>query len=167
MEINITLHRSELDYDVAMITHVIMNRELAVGATEEQGWNYSNTMDHSGEINLISRFEENAISELIASLAKYLPDSITESNDSLDIAEVESFEFPFQFPETFAKSFVRPLRSAMHDYVVNRTLYDWFMRTKPDEAAIYEKLFTDSLDKIKEYSTKRTGFVKIKPYPPF
>lgn len=165
MTVTVTLNRSELDYDVGMLTHVIMNRELAAGATLEQGWNYANTSDHSGEVHLISRFEENAINELVAAFARYLPDSITASDNNLSIAEVESFEFPFIVPDNFMLSYVRPLRSAMHEFVVNRTLFDWFIRTKPDEAGLYKELYEDALSKAKGYLNKRTGFIKIKPFP--
>lgn len=165
MIVTVTLKRSELDYDVGMIAHVIMNRELARGATQEQGWNYANTDDGSGEVHLISRFEENAINELISSFSKYLPDSITSSDNDLSVADVPSFDFPFNVPDNFMLSYVRPLRSAMHEYVVNKTLYDWFMRVKPDEAVLYKELYEEAMDKAKGYINKRTGFFTIKPYP--
>ena len=59
MTITITLKKPEIDYDIAMTTHVVMNRELAAGATQEQGFNYANTQDESGgEVHLITRFRE-------------------------------------------------------------------------------------------------------------
>lgn len=165
MTVTITLYRSEIDYDIGMITHVVANRALAAGATFEQAYNYSNTDDFNGEANLVMRFEESAINELIAALGRYLPETIISSNNSLSIAEVESFDFPFVLPDTFNLSFVRPLRSAMHDYVVNRTLFEWFKNSKPDEAVNYRDLYEDALGKTVVYLNKRTKPVRIKPYP--
>lgn len=64
MTITITLKKPEIDYDIAMTTHVVMNRELAAGATQEQGFNYANTQDETGEVNLLTRYVEKAIAEL-------------------------------------------------------------------------------------------------------
>ncbi len=163
MTITILLKKSEIDYDIAMSTHVVMNRELAAGATEEQGFNYANTQDETGEENLITRWVEKAVSELAGGMARYLEDYTFEStNDLVAFSEVV---FKLDMPDNFDKTLTHPLRNAMHDYVVNRTIYDWFMKAKPDEAQVYEKLFTDAYDKVKSLLNRRRGFVKIKPFP--
>lgn len=163
MTITILLKKSEIDYDIAMSTHVIMNRELAAGATEEQGFNYANTQDETGEVNLITRWVEKAVSELAGGMARYLEDYTFESTN--DLTPFSSAEFILNMPDNFDKTLTHPLRGAMHDYVVNRTIYDWFMKAKPDEAQVYEKLFTDAYEKVKSLLNRRRGFVKIKPYP--
>ena len=163
MTITILLKKSEIDYDIAMSTHVIMNRELAAGATEEQGFNYANTQDETGEVNLITRWVEKAISELAGGMARYLEDYTFEStNDLVAFSEVV---FILNMPENFDKTLTHPLRSAMHDYVVNRTTYDWFMKAKPDEAQVYEKLFTDAYDKVKSLLNPQERFCEDKAIP--
>ena len=162
--IEIKLYKMELDYDIGMITHVVSNREIAAGATNEQGWNYSNTDDESGEVNLIARFEENAIHELSAVLARYLVDNKDISDNILDSAYHDT-TFTLNMPETFNKNYTKPLRSAAHDFVVSRVLYDWFLRTKPDEASIYRQSYEDARDKVIGYINRRTGFTSIKPWP--
>lgn len=167
MEFEITLFKTEIDYDVAMVTHVIMNREVGNGSTPEQGFNIANTQDESGEVNLIDRSEENAINELVAALGRYLPDAVFESSNDLAFTKVGSFKFLFSAPAAFNTVYVRPLRSAMHEFVVNRVLFDWFIKTKPDEAANYRLLYEESLEKAQGYMNRRTGLVRTKPYPPF
>lgn len=162
--INVTLYKRELDYDIGMITHVVSNREIASGASNEQGWNYSNTADESGEVNLIARFEENAIHELKAVMARYLVDDSETSDNILDSA-FQDITFSLNLPTNFNKNFTKPLRSASHDFVVNRTLYDWFLKTKPDEATIYRQSYESARDKIIGYINRRTGFATIKSWP--
>ena len=101
MTITILLKKSEIDYDIAMSTHVIMNRELAAGATEEQGFNYANTQDETGEVNLITRWVEKAVSELAGGMARYLEDYTFEStNDLVAFSEVV---FILNMPDNFDK----------------------------------------------------------------
>lgn len=163
MLIIITLEKSEIDYDVAMTTHVVTNRELAAGASLEQGWNYSNTQDESGEVNIITRYEENAIVELTALLSRYLKDKEYESTNDLPV--FTDAVFYLEMPDNYDMALTAPLRSAMHDFVVNRVIYDWYLKAKPDEAVIYEKQYNDAYDRVKSLLNKRVGLSKIKPWP--
>ena len=163
MAITITLKKSEIDYDVAMTTHVVMNRELAAGATQEQGFNYANTQDETGEVNLITRYVEKAISELAGLMTAYLEDYAYESTN--DLNSFDAALFHLDMPDNFDMTLTAPLRAAMHDYVVNRTIYDWFLRAKPNEAAIYERLYDEAYSRVKSLLNRRTGFARIKPWP--
>lgn len=165
-QLTIKLLKSEIDYDVGMITHVISNRQMGHGWTPEQGFNIANTQDKTGEINLIARFEELAVNELRGALSRYISETEgEESNNKLENAEVEFYIFELDVPNTFKASYIHSLRSAMHEYVVNRTLYLWFMRVKPDEAILYKELYEDALSAVKSAINKRTGIAKLKPYP--
>jgi len=162
MLIKITLNKAEIDYDIAMATHVVMNRELAAGATQEQGFNYANTQDESGEVNLLTRYVEKAISELAGLMSRYMIDYDYQTTN--DLVGFDSAIFNLEMPETYTLKLIDPLRSAMHDYVVNRATYDWYMKAKPDEAMIYEKLYIEAQERVRSLLNRRT-FVKIKPWP--
>lgn len=164
MKISILLKKSEIDYDIGMSTHVVGNREVAAGASHEQMFNYSNTGDESGEVNLIARFEENAANELYAALGKYLISKKDSSTNDLPEA-FRDYSFELDMPETFNQNYTDPIRSASHEFIVNRTLFDWYMRTKPDEAKFYKELYEESLSKLRGYLNRRTGVARIKPYP--
>lgn len=165
MEVRIILKKTELDYDIGMITHVIGNREIAAGSSHEQAYNYSNTDDGTGEVNLIARFEENAINELRAAFGRHLKEEANLSDNDL-LEAFGGFEFELDMPENFNTVYTKPIRSKAHEFVVNRTLYDWFMEAKPDEAKKYMARFEDAIEDMKSYLNKRTGRSRIKPYPP-
>lgn len=165
MQIEIDLHSRHIYYDVGMITHVVMNREIASGATQEQAFNYANTDDYSGEVHLIARFKENAIYELVAAMGKYTEEYELDSENTFEKADEETHTFIINVPDNFRKSYVDPLRAKLHEYIVNRILYDWFMSAKPDEARIYEEKYNSALDKAKSYLNRRTGISRLKPYP--
>ena len=163
MTITITLKKPEIDYDIAMTTHVVMNRELAAGASQEQGFNYANTQDESGEVHLITRFTEKAITEVASALARHLHDYKYESDN--DLPSFVGVTFILSMPDNFDKTMTDRLRSAIHDYIVNKTIYEWYMRTKPDEAAIYRDLSEASKDDIRSALNARVGGIRIKPWP--
>lgn len=165
MQIEIDLHSRHIYYDVGMITHVVMNREIASGATQEQAFNYANTDDYSGEVHLIARFKENAIYELVAAMGKYIEEYELDSENTFEKADEETHTFVINVPDNFRKSYVDPLRAKLHEYVVNRILYLWFMRVKPDEAILYKELYEDALSAVKSAINKRTKIAKLKPYP--
>lgn len=165
MKLTVSLNRAEISYDVAMATHVVGNREIGAGASTEQAWNYSNTEDHSGEVNLISRYMESASNDLIGDLAMYIDDSNDFSDNSLGGAEVEEFKYIFDVPENYNKTYIKPLRSKMHDYIVNMTLYRWFLQSKPDEASKYEHICEELLEDAESLLHKRKGLIRLKPYP--
>lgn len=163
MAITITLKKPEIDYDIAMSTHIVMNRELAAGASQEQGFNYANTQDETGEVNMITRYVEKAISELAGGMSSYLEDYTFESTN--DLTAFDAAIFHLNMPANFDKTLTSPLRAAMHDYVVNRAIYDWFMKAKPDEAALYERLYDEAYSRVKSLLNRRTGITRIKPWP--
>lgn len=163
MSIVITLKKSEIDYDVAMATHVVMNRELASGVTAEQGFNYANTQNETGEANLITRYVEKAISDLAGVMSAYLEDYVLESTN--DLKAFEAAVFNLDMPDNFDKTLTSPLRIAMHDYVVNRVIFDWFVKAKPDEAVIYKGLYDEAYSRVKSLLNRRTGISRIKPWP--
>lgn len=165
MDLIVSLNRAELNYDVAMSTHVISNREFAGGASEEQAWNYSNTEDESGEFNLISRYLESASNDLIGGLAMYMKEEYEFSDNILEETEVEEFMYVFDVPENYNRSYLRPLRSKMHDYIVHRTLYRWFLQSKPNEADKHKAFAEEILEDSVSLLNKRNGLLKIRPYP--
>lgn len=164
MDLLISLIKSEIEYDINTVTHLIGNRETADGKSVEQAHNYGST-DGKDEKKIIDRFMEDAVNDLIGSVANYMSNDMPFSDNDLEVADVDSFDFPLEMPETFNKTYIRPIRSAMHKYIVNQTLFYWFTKTKPDEAALYEALNGPLLEDIKSYLNRRTKMLKIRPFP--
>ena len=164
LEINILLKKSEIDYDIGMITHVVGNREIGHGATQEQGWNLANTNDHTGEVYLIARWIENAVNEVKEVFRRYLIDWQVCACNILDYV-VGDYVFRLCMPRNFDMNLTKPLRAAAHEFVVNRTLYDWFMRTKPDEAHLYKAIYENALERLRSMINRRMGGVRTRPFP--
>lgn len=164
MDLIVTLIKTEIQYDINSTVQLIGSRETADGGSPEQAFNFGST-DGKNERNMVDRFMEASVNDLISATARYLSESSDFSDNDLDIANVDSFDFLFDVPETFNKAYIRPLRSSMHEYVVNQTLFKWFLRTKQNEAVMYRELADDLIDEIKGYLHKRTGMLKIRPYP--
>lgn len=164
MEMIISLIKTEVQYDINSTVHLIGTRDIADGLSPEQAHNYGST-DGENERRIIDRFIEASVSDLIAFTARYMSNSEIFSDNDLEVAEVDSFDFIFTVPETFNKTYIKPLRSSMHEYVVNQTLFKWFLRTKSAESLVYKELADDLIDEIKGYLHKRTKMLTIRPYP--
>ena len=124
MNLTIELHKHQLNYDVNLITHVIANRANAAQESPEQSFNFSNT-DGESELTIIDRFMESSFNKLMASVSRYVSDDYEYSDNVLD-KNVASYIFDLVVPDTFNRSYLNPLRSSMHQYMVNYTLFLWF-----------------------------------------
>ncbi len=163
MNLTIELLKNELNYDVNLITHVIANRANAAQESPEQSFNFSNT-DGESELTIIDRFMESAFNKLLSSLSRYVSYEDDYSENIVDKFSI-SYVFELLMPETFNKSYLGPIRSSMHQYMVNYTLFLWFLKTKPEEAMIYKELSDVDIEDIRGYLSKRTKMLTIRPYP--
>jgi hypothetical protein len=164
MEITISLLKSEVQYDVNSTVHLIGNRENAAGGSAEQSFNFGST-DGEDEKRIVDRFMEKASTDLMAVLGGYLSSEV-EANDNDPInSPGYSYDYFLNMPKLFNRAYVKPLRASMHEYLVNETLFKWFMRTKSDEAVAYRALADELEEDIRSYLNKRTEMLKIRPYP--
>ncbi len=61
----------------------------------------------------------------------------------------------FLLPSNFNNSACDSLGGMLHEYIVDRTLSEWFVITSPNDAQNYSNLATDALDRAKQALYKR------------
>lgn len=149
--ITITIHLSELLYDVYNKTHLTSRSKLdaenfvqaALIQADEDPENY----------NQILRSITNAYAEVKRLLGEYLYDNCAEASNVLGVDN--PMELYLLVPNNFSLSAKDNIANAIHQYIVNTAISDWFAITNKDDAAIYTALAESNIENLQQTMYKR------------
>lgn len=154
--ITITLESREIKFDVMSKSH------LTGQAREAQGMDYRSTAymqaseddEHSYQI---LRSMSNAFSHLKSELGEYLHEDGSTTNNRINntIEEGGQLQLEFKLPSNFNNSACDSLGGMLHEYIVDRTLSEWFTITNKNDAQDYTALATEALTRAKQALYKR------------
>lgn len=150
--ITITLYKSELIYDVQNKTY-LTGRSRQTGGNHEEVANMQANSDDENS-NQILRSLGNAFATLKTKLSEYLEESGTSSNDIL-MNEVQNITVELKVPSNFNKATNDTLSAALHQYMVNSAIADWFTITNKNDASDYVNMAAANLEQIREAVNKR------------
>ena len=120
-----TLHVSEIEYDVQNRTYVDGKYRQSAGKTEEGEQIMIN--DEEDKAHFVRRCVQDAIGNLFSTVSEYVELEIPELTDvMMDDGAVEfTAVVPDQFPDSAATAAV----SAMHEYISNAAMSQWYEST--------------------------------------
>ena len=150
--ITITLHTSELVYDVQNKTY-LTGRSRSDGENNEAVADMQAT-DDAENANQVMRSIGNAIGALKANLGEYVSDSGTTASDVL-FGGKDKVTVTLSMPGNFNVAVRDSLAAAMHQFVVNIAVGDWFLITDKADAEGYMTLAAANLVQIKDALNKR------------
>ena len=151
-DISIRLHVSEIVYEVRNKTW-LAGRSALNGNNHEQVAHMQASDDEEDE-NQMTRSIINAMSVLKTAVGEYvLPDSQDQSANVLD--KHATYDFVLKMPNNYNESLRETLSAAMHQYVVDICVRDWYMLTNKEDAQAYDNMATSQLGIIKEALTRR------------
>lgn len=160
--ITITLHKSELLYDVQNLTY-LTGRSRADGKNHEEVANMQANDDEENQ-NQILRSIGNAFSELKTKLSEYLSSTETKGDNILTDA-TGKFSVSLSMPGNYQQSTVETIAAAAHQYIKNSAVADWFTIVNKADAADYFKLAGANLEQIREALNKRVRPTRPIPVP--
>lgn len=144
--ITITLHLSELLYDVYNKTHLTSKSRADGDNFAQVAYMQANEDDENK--NQIVRSITNAFAEIKRLVGEYLYEGcVTADNVLLDDNPIELY---LLVPDNFNSSAKDNIASAMHQYIVNTAIAEWFTITNKDDANEYTVAATDNAANIKE-----------------
>lgn len=150
----IDLYTSELIYDVQNKTY-LTGRSRDNGQNVEEVANMQANNDDENA-NQIVRSIGNAFSNLKTELSEYIVDNGTTSNNVLlDATKNIKLTITLAMPNNFNTATRDTLATAMHQYVVNSAIGDWFGITNKDDANGYAALTAANLGEIRKAINKR------------
>lgn len=150
--IAITLYMSELIYD-------IQNKTYLTGRSRNSGTNHEEVAnmqanDDDENANQIVRSIGNAFSNLKTKLSEYLEEAGTSSSNKLK-SPTDNITVELLMPSNFNQGVNDTISSALHQYIVNLAISEWFTITNKADAADYVALATANLEEIREALNKR------------
>lgn len=143
---------SELIYDV-------QNKTYLTGRSRNNGQNHEEVAnmqanDDDENANQIVRSIGNAFANLKTALSEYIEDSGTTSNNVL-LKTGSNLAVSLKMPSNYNESTRDTVSAAMHQYIVNSAIGDWFTITDKNDAADYVTRAAANLDEIRKAINKR------------
>lgn len=150
--ISITLYMSELIYDVQNKTY-LTGRSRNTGDNHEQVANMQANEDEENQ-NQIVRSIGNAYANLKTKLSEYIEDSGSTANNIL-LSASDNLQINLVMPSNFNPATNDTIGAALHQYIVNSAIGEWFTITNKADAADYLALAAANLAEIREAINKR------------
>ena len=150
--ISITLYMSELIYDVQNKTY-LTGRSRQTGTNHEEVANMQ-ANDDDENANQIMRSIGNAFANLKTKLGEYINESGTSTNDKL-ISSTDNLTVSLNMPPNYNNASNDTISTALHQYLVNSAIGDWFTITNKNDASDYITLAAANLEQLREAVNKR------------
>lgn len=155
--ITIKLYMSELIYD-------IQNKTYLTGRSRNSGTNHEEVAnmqanDDDENMNQVLRSIGNAFSSLKAKLSEYIEESGTTSTNK-QISGETNLSVSLRMPSNFNQATNDTITAALHQYIVNSCVGDWFTITNKKDAGDYVALATANIEQVREAINKRVRPVR-------
>lgn len=150
--IAVTLYMSELIYDIQNKTY-LTGRSRNSGTNHEEVANMQVNDDEENN-NQILRSVGNAFANLKTKLSEYLNESGTTASDKL-LSSTANLTVSLSVPGNFNTAVNETVSAALHQYLVNSAVGDWFTITNKNDASDYITLAAANLEQIREAINKR------------
>ena len=151
-QISITLYMSELIYDVQNKTY-LTGRSRQTGTNHEEVANMQ-ANDDDENANQIMRSIGNAFANLKTKLSEYINENGTSTNDK-QLSSTGNLTLSLNMPPNYNNASNDTISTALHQYLVNCAIGDWFTITNKNDASDYITLAAANLEQLREALNKR------------
>ena len=150
--ITITLYMSELVFDV-------QNKTYLTGRSRTNGENFEQVAnmqadDEEENSKQILRSIGNAYGSLMAKLSEYVVSDKTTATNLITDQEA-NLTIALQMPASYNKAANEAVVAAVHQYIVNTAIADWFVITNKSDAVEYANLAAVNITQLREALNKR------------
>ena len=150
--LTVTLYLSELLYDVQNKTY-LTGRSRQTGNNHEEVAHMQANEDEENE-NQILRSLGNAFANLKTKLSEYIEESGTTASNKL-LSKNGTIQLALVMPSNFNQATGETISAALHQYLVNTAIGDWFTITNKNDATDYVTLAAANLEELREAVNKR------------
>lgn len=154
--ITVTLEVRELKHDIMNRSHITGEVKKAEGKDYRAASHMQASEDEGPDYQML-RSICNAFSHIKTELSEYLHEESTTSNNRINKAVDESgrLQLAFMLPSNFDNSACDSLGGMLHEYIVNRTLSEWYLITNKEDAQGYAGMAVGALEQAKQALYKR------------
>ena len=152
----VTLESKEIKFDVMNKSHLTGQARNAEGK-DYRATAYMQASEDDEHAYQLLRSISNAFSHLKVELGEYLHEDGSTSNNRINktVEDGGKLTLTFLLPSNFNNSACDSLGGMLHEYIVDRTLSEWFVITDKQDAQDYANLATDALNQAKQALYKR------------
>lgn len=150
--IAITLYMTEIVYDIQNKTY-LTGRSRNSGTNHEEVANMQVNDDEENN-NQILRSVGNAFANLKTKLSEYINETGTTASDKL-LSSTSNLTVSLSVPNNYNPAVNETVSAALHQYLVNTAVGDWFTITNKNDASDYITLAAANLEQIREAINKR------------
>ena len=150
--LTVTLYLSELLYDVQNKTY-LTGRSRQTGNNHEEVAHMQANEDEENE-NQILRSLGNAFANLKTKLSEYIEESGTTATNKL-LSKNGTIQLALVMPSNFNQATSETISAALHQYLVNTAIGNWFTITNKNDATDYVTLAAANLEELREAVNKR------------
>lgn len=158
--ITITAYVSEIIYDAQNKTY-LTGRSRQNGTNQEEVAHMQLNEDEENE-NQLLRSIGNAFANLKTQMSEYIEESGT-TGDNVLMDKATDIKITLSMPNNYNQSTIATISSAVHQYLVNTAVAEWFTITNKADAADYVTLATANLSQIRDAINRRVRPVRTNP----
>lgn len=157
-DLKVKIQTKELKFAIMNKSHVTARSLQAAGKLNYEAAAHmqaSEDMENSYEL---IRAISNSIAETKVELGEYLNDEVTETDNLID-SEVEKGELvtlDFLLPSNYNSAAADALGGGIHEFIVGRSIYEWYRQTCPEIAEACKADAEAALDRAKKALYKRS-----------
>ena len=150
--ITITLYMSEIIYDVQNKTY-LTGRSRQTGTNHEEVANMQ-ANDDDENLNQILRSIGNAFANIKTKLSEYIEEKTTTGTNEM-LSVDKDLTIGLNMPPNYNNASNDTISTALHQYLVNSAIGDWFTITNKNDASDYITLAAANLEQLREAVNKR------------
>jgi len=148
--ITITLHMSEIIYDVQNKTY-LRGRSKQDAPADIKANMQANDDDEN--LNQVLRSVGNAYGSLKSALSEYIIESGTTANNGLHANS--NIVITLSMPSNYNAAGNDVVATGLHKYIVNSAIFDWFVLTSPGDAEVYAPLARAAMGEVVDAINRR------------
>lgn len=154
--VTVTLETKEIKFDVMNKSHLTGEARNAESKDYRVTANMQASEDDD-EAYQILRSICSAFSHLKVELGEYLHEDSSTSDNRINkaVENGEKLTLSFLLPSNFDNCACDSLGDMLHEYIVDRTLSEWFVITDKEDAQTYAALAANALSRAKQALYKR------------
>lgn len=157
-DLKVTIQTKELKFAIMNKTHVTARSLQAAGKLNYEAAAHMQASDDLENSYELIRAISNAVAETKVELGEYLNETTT-ATDNLINKKVEAGEpvvFDFLLPSNYNSAAADALGDGIHEFVVGRSIYEWYRQTCPEIADACRTDAEAALERAKKALYKRS-----------
>lgn len=156
--LKVKIQTKELKFGIMNKTYVTARSLQASGKLNFEAAAHIQASDDLENSYELIRAISNAIAETKVELGEYLNEEVTETSNliSEDVEKGKMITLNFLLPSNYNSATADALGGGIHEFIVGRSIYEWYRQTYPEIAAACNADAQAALDRAKKALYKRS-----------